>query len=109
MASENLIEITDENWKSEVLDSGVPVVVDFWAEWCGPCKAIAPVLEEIAEERGDQLKIAKVNIDDHQQLAADFNVRAIPTLLVFKGGVVQDQITGAMNKAALLEKLDAHL
>lgn len=109
MASDNLIEITDENWKSEVLDSGVPVVVDFWAEWCGPCKAIAPVLEEIAEERGDQLKIAKVNIDDHQQLAADFKVRAIPTLLVFKGGVVQDQITGAMNKAALLEKLDVHL
>ena len=109
MASQNIVEITSANWKTEVLDSGIPVVVDFWAEWCGPCRALAPVLEEVAREREGKVRIAKVNVDENQQLAAEFKVRAIPTMLVFKGGVVQEQMTGAMNKSALLGKLDPHL
>jgi thioredoxin 1 len=109
MAGDNVFEVTSDNWQSEVVDSAVPVVVDFWAEWCGPCRAIAPVLEEIAGDKNGQLKIAKVNVDDHQDLAAEFKVRAIPTLLVMKDGAVQDQMTGAMNKSALLEKIEPHL
>ncbi|MDA0322138.1 MAG: thioredoxin [Verrucomicrobia bacterium] len=109
MAGEHVVEITADNWQGEVIDSKVPVVVDFWAEWCGPCRAIAPVLDEIATEKNGKLKIAKVNVDDNQDIAAEFKIRAIPTLLVMKGGAVQDQMTGAMNKSALLEKIDPHL
>ena len=97
------------NWKAEVLESGVPVLVDFWAEWCGPCRAIAPVLEELAGEAAGKLKIAKVNVDENQQLAAEFGIRSIPTLLVFDKGVVQSQMTGAMSKAALKTKLSSYL
>jgi thioredoxin 1 len=109
MAGENIVNIEGDNWKTEVLDSTIPVVVDFWAEWCGPCKVIAPFLDELAVELTGKLKIVKVNVDGNQQLAAQFGIRSIPTLLVFKGGVVQEQMVGAMNKAALKQKLDPYL
>ncbi len=107
--SDNVIHINDDNWKSEVLESMVPVVVDFWAEWCGPCKAIAPILDEVSGELEGKIKIVKVNVDENQKLAGEFGIRSIPTLLIFKEGVVQEQMVGAMNKAALKEKLESHL
>jgi thioredoxin 1 len=109
MSAENIVHIQGDNWKSEVLESDVPVLVDFWAEWCGPCRVIAPILEELAGEVGGKLKIAKVNVDENQQLAGEFGIRSIPTLLVIKGGEVKDQMVGAMNKAALQQKIDPHL
>jgi len=105
MSAENIVHITAENWQSEVLQSKIPVLVDFWAEWCGPCKAIAPILDELAGEVEGKLKIVKVNVDNNHQIAGDFGIRSIPTLLLFKGGVVQQQMVGAMNKAALKTKL----
>ena len=109
MASDKIVQIEGENWQTEVMDSTIPVLVDFWAEWCGPCRAVAPILEELAVEMDGQIKIAKVDVDSNQQLAGQFNIRSIPTLLIVKDGVVQEQMVGAMNKAALKAKLDAHL
>ncbi len=105
----SLTPITPANWKSEVLDSPIPVLVDFWAEWCGPCRALTPVLEELAPEIAGKVKIVKVNVDDNQQLAGQFGIRSIPTLLVMSGGTVKAQMVGAMNKAALKDKLAAYL
>ena len=105
----NTVLITSDNWKAEVLDSPIPVLVDFWAEWCGPCKAIAPVLEELAKEMAGKLKIAKVNVDELQDLAAQFSIRSIPSLLVLKGGQVKGQMVGAMSKKMLTDKLAAYL
>ena len=107
--AEGIVQISGDNWQSEVIESDVPVVVDFWAEWCGPCKAIAPILEQVAGEVAGKAKIAKVNVDENQQLAAEFGIRSIPTLLIFKGGTVQEQMVGALPKAAILQKLEAHL
>ena len=109
MSSENITHITGENWQSEVLDADIPVLVDFWAEWCAPCRAIAPILDELADEFAGKVKIAKVDIDKNQQLAGDFGVRSIPTLLIIKEGVVQEQMVGAMNKLDLSAKVSAHL
>ena len=95
------VTVTNENFQSEVLDSTTPVVVDFWAEWCGPCKMIAPSLEEISNEMGDKVKIAKLNIDENPDLAAQFGVRSIPTLAMFKGGEVSDIKVGALPKTGL--------
>lgn len=106
MASENIFIATESNFKDEVLQSAQPVLVDFWAEWCGPCKMIAPVLDELATEYGGKIKIAKVNIDENQNLAAQYRVTAIPTLLVFKGGQVTEQMVGAKSKRDLKASLD---
>ena len=109
MSGENIVHITQDNWQDEVVASDVTVLVDFWAEWCGPCRAIAPILEELSGELSGKCKIAKVDVDSNQQLAAEFSIRSIPTLLVMKGGAVQEQMVGAMNKAQLLQKLEPHL
>jgi len=102
------VKVDSSNFQAEVLDSAEPVVVDFWAEWCGPCKMIAPSLEEIANEMAGKVKIAKLNIDDNPELAAQFGVRSIPTLILFKGGKPVDQIVGAVPRAKLEELVRKH-
>ena len=101
MAAENIITATSQNFPTEVLSSTQPVLVDFWAEWCGPCKMLGPVLDELATEYTGKARIAKVNIDDHQDLAAQFGIRAIPTLLLFKGGQEIARFNGAAPKSKL--------
>ncbi len=103
------IEVTDGNFKNEVLDSQTPVLVDFWATWCGPCKMIAPIIEEFATEYSGKMKFAKLDVDANQQVSMQFGIRSIPTLLVFKGGKVVEQIVGAMPKKSLLDKISPHM
>ena len=105
----NEIEFTDENFDSEVIKSDTPVLVDFWAPWCGPCKMIAPIVEEISSEYDGRLKVGKVNTDDNQKVASDYGVMSIPTLMIFKGGEVVERIIGAQPKGALTTKIDAVL
>ncbi len=106
MAAANIITATSQTFPPEVIGSGQPVLVDFWAEWCGPCKMLGPVLDELATEYAGKAKIAKVNIDDHQDLAGQFGIRAIPTLLLFKGGQVVEQVVGLKSKKDLKASLD---
>jgi len=101
MPTANIIAATKENFPAEVLQASTPVLVDFWAEWCGPCKMIGPILDELAEEYQGRVKNVKVNIDDEQALAAEYGVRAIPTLLLFSQGQVADQIVGLRSKRDL--------
>ena len=102
----NMVTLTEGNFSQEVLKSTTPVVVDFWAEWCGPCKMIAPVLDELATEYDGKVKIGKVNIDEHQQLAITYGINSIPTLLFFKNGQVADQVVGMRSKRDLKTSFD---
>ncbi|HEY1662897.1 MAG TPA: thioredoxin [Verrucomicrobiae bacterium] len=106
MASPLIVTLTQENFSQNVLESQSPVLVDFWAEWCGPCKMIAPLLDELADEYNGKVKIGKVNVDEQQSLAAQFGVRAIPTLLIFNKGQIAEQMVGAKGKRDLKASLD---
>ncbi|MBN2000730.1 thioredoxin [candidate division KSB1 bacterium] len=105
----NAVEITDDNFKEQVLDSDIPVLVDFWAIWCGPCKMIAPIVEELAVEKSGLLKVGKVDVDSYKVVAGQYGIRSIPTLLLFKNGQVVEQIVGALSKSQLVEKIEPHL
>jgi len=109
MAGANTLTFTDAGWESEVLNSDKPVLVDFWAEWCGPCRMMSPTIDAIADEYAGRVKVGKLNVDENGNTAMRYNVRGIPTLLVFKGGQVVDQRVGAMGKRDLASVLDAHL
>ena len=101
--------VTEDTFEPDVLKSDVPVLVDYWAEWCGPCKALAPLLEDLAKDYGGKLKIAKVNVDENQQLARKYNIKAIPTLMLFKAGNVQASKLGMMSKPQLTAFLDSNI
>lgn len=103
----NAMAVTDGNFETEVINSETPVVVDFWAEWCGPCKLIAPVLDELAGEYDGKVRITKLNVDENPAMAGKYGVRSIPTLLFFKGGQIVDQVIGAASKPDLQKRLDA--
>jgi thioredoxin 1 len=105
----DLLQLTDNAFETEVLQSPVPVLIDFWAPWCAPCRAIAPVVEELAAHYGGQLKVAKMNVDENQQTPARFGVRGIPNLIIFKNGEVKEQIIGAVPKAQLIKAIDTVL
>ncbi|GAB4512897.1 MAG: thioredoxin [Anaerolineae bacterium] len=103
------IVVTDETFEEEVLKSDIPVLNDFWAEWCGPCKMIAPILEEIAEEYEGRLKVTKLDVDDNQKTMMEYGIMSIPTLILFKNGEPVERLVGAMPKARLLSKIEPHL
>ncbi|MDZ4815460.1 MAG: thioredoxin [Verrucomicrobiota bacterium] len=105
MASENVVNLTEENFENEVIKSSIPVMVDFWADWCGPCKAIAPLIDQIADEKKGQYKIGKVNVTDQESLAMKYGIRNIPALLFFKNGQLRDQVIGGVSKKDLEAKL----
>ncbi len=107
--SDKIANLTTDTFKSTIDAATTPVLVDFWAPWCGPCKAIAPVLEELATELDGKLKIAKVNIDENDSIAADYGVRAIPTMILFKGGKVAETLVGMMPKPSIKAKLAPHV
>ncbi len=103
------ITITDDSFQAEVVDSSLPVLVDFWAVWCGPCRMVAPIVDELAVEYEGRVKVGKVDVDSEQKIAADYGIRSIPTLLIFKNGELADQVVGAVPKKQLVEKLEAVL
>ena len=103
------LEITDANFKEIVLESGKPVLVDFWATWCGPCRAISPIIDELATELEGKAVVGKVNVDDNSEIPQNYGIRNIPTLLVFKDGDVVDKMVGAVPKGQMIEKLEAHM
>jgi len=103
------VTLTDANFESEVIKSDIPVLIDFWATWCGPCKAVAPIVEDLANEYNGKIKIGKVDVDENQQIAIKYGIRSIPTLLIIKNGKVNDMIIGAVPKAQIVKKLNAAL
>jgi thioredoxin 1 len=109
MSSELIKHVSDASFQSEVLESGTPVLVDYWAEWCGPCKMIAPMLDEVSKDYDGRLQIAKLNVDENREVPAKYAIRGIPTLMLFKGGQVAATKVGALSKAQLTAFLDGHL
>ena len=107
--SDNIVHTNDSNFEADVLKSDKPALVDFWAEWCGPCKMIAPILSEAANEYAEKMSVVKLNVDDSPNIAQKFGIRSIPTLMLFKDGAVQAQKLGAMSKSQLTEFLDTNL
>ncbi len=107
--ADNIITLTDGNFNEEIKGSAEPVLVDFWAEWCGPCKMIAPILKEIADEQAGKLRVAKLNVDEAPDTARQFQVMSIPTLILFRDGEVQQRVVGARGKGQLIEELSAFL
>ncbi len=107
--SEHIQHVTDGSFKSDVIDSPLPVLVDYWAEWCGPCKMIAPILEEVAKEYAGRLKVAKLNIDDNPKTPGELGIRGIPTLILFKGGNAEATKVGALSKSQLTAFIDSNL
>lgn len=109
MAGANTLEFTDSTFDKDVINSDVPVLVDFWAEWCGPCKQMTPTIDALAADYAGRVKVGKVNVDHNTQTAARYNIRGIPTLLIFKGGRVVEQMVGARGKADVQKVLDSHI
>ena len=107
--SEHIHHVTDATFKNEVLEAGLPVLVDYWAEWCGPCKMVAPILDDIARDYAGKLKVAKLNIDENQKTPGEFGIRGIPTLMLFKGGNVEATKVGALSKSQLTAFIDSNL
>jgi len=107
--SDNIVHVTDSSFEQEVLGSDTPVLVDYWAEWCGPCKSIAPILDEIANEYSDRIRVAKLNIDDNPSTPPKYGIRGIPTLMLFKGGNVEATKVGAVSKSQLAAFIDSNL
>ncbi|MBV1904728.1 MAG: thioredoxin TrxA [Pseudomonadales bacterium] len=107
--SDNIVHVTDSSFQADVLEADKPVLVDYWAEWCGPCKMIAPILTEIAEEYGDKLKICKMDIDANQETPPKFGIRGIPTLMLFKNGELEATKVGALSKSQLAAFLDSNI
>jgi len=109
MSRSQIEHITDDNFEPQVLQSDLPVLVDYWAEWCGPCKQIAPILDEVAREYDGRLKVAKINVDENREVPARFGIRGIPTLMLFRNGNVEDTRVGALSKSQLTAFLDSNI
>ncbi|WP_049722802.1 thioredoxin TrxA [Gilvimarinus polysaccharolyticus] len=107
MSNDTIIHVTDDSFDADVLQSDVPVLVDFWAAWCGPCKMIAPVLDELADQYAGKIKIAKVDVDANKEIPAKFGIRGIPTLIIFKGGNAESTKVGALSRSQLVEFIDS--
>lgn len=103
--SAEIVQVTDANFQSEVLDSDVPVIVDFWAAWCGPCRMVGPIVEEIAQDQAGKVKVMKLNVDENRETATKYGIMSIPTILLFDKGAVSKQVVGAMPKSALVQEL----
>ena len=109
MAGADVVELTDDNFQNQVLESGKPVLVDFWAVWCGPCRQLAPTVDAIAADYKEQLTVGKMNIDDHQNVPQTYGIRSIPTLLIFKGGQVVKQLVGNVPRSKLEDEIKKHV